>query len=88
MHKPDVLLKPVVEKELKFYQFLQSAVTTQEVVRIRDFVPHFHGVMQLRNPLHSGKYSTPLSVPALQFPIRRLYGAGRLCLSFPESFDR
>ena len=54
VNKPDVLLKPLVEKELKFYQFLQSDITTQEVVRIRDFVPHFHGIIQLRNPLHSG----------------------------------
>lgn len=67
VNKPDILLKPLVEKELKFYQFLQSAITAQEVARIRDFVPQFHGILQLRNPLHSGLY-TRISCQAVTFP--------------------
>ena len=54
MKKPEVLLKPLVRKELKFYQYLQSPDAIQEVAELRKFVPQFKGLVHLEDINSSG----------------------------------
>ncbi|KAI6659737.1 hypothetical protein LOD99_10670 [Oopsacas minuta] len=56
IHKPQILLKPLVVKEIQFYQYLQSADASQDVVNIRKFVPNFHGIVQLNESHGSADY--------------------------------